>query len=120
VRIFHHGGATAARHLIDALVAYRRSQFYFCRKYFGDGALRLVKLLVAVKSSAAFVRHSFLWLIGVASRRKRFQAYCMLLTLKKIVQALFEPVPESEAGPPVAPVRFEQLEPSAADAVDAS
>jgi hypothetical protein len=44
----------------------------------------------------------------------------MLLTLKKIVQALFEPVPESEAGPPVAPVRFEQLEPSAADAVDAS
>jgi len=118
VKIFHHGGATAARHLIDALVAYRRSQFYFCRKYFGDGALRLVKFLVAGKSCLGFARHSLVWLTSIRSER-RFQAYCALLTLKKIFLALFEPVPEPQNGAVSVLATFSRLEVSV-DAVDAS
>jgi GT2 family glycosyltransferase len=119
VKIFHHGGATAARHLIDALVAYRRSQFYFCRKYFGDGALRLVKLLVAGKLCLGFARHSLVWLVSITGGERRFQAYCALLTLKKIFQALFEPVPEPETAAVSAVATFSRLETSV-DAVDAS
>jgi len=118
VKIFHHGGATAARHLIDALVAYRRSQFYFCRKYFGDGALLLLKLLVACKSCLGFVRHSLVWLTSMGGER-RFRAYCALLALKKIFQSLFEPVPGAEAGTVSALATFSGLE-NSVDAVDAS
>jgi len=118
VKIFHHGGATAARHLIDALVAYRRSQFYFCRKYFGDSALFLLKLLVAGKLCLGFVRHSLGWLISIGSER-RFAAYCALLTLKKISEALFEPVPEPETIAVSAVAAFSRLE-APIDAVDAS
>lgn len=119
VKIFHHGGATAARHLIDALVAYRRSQFYFCRKYFGLGALRLVKLLVALKSAVGFFRHSFVWLASVGNKERRFRSYCALLTLKKIFQAIFETVPEPETARVSAQVTFTRLAPSV-DAADAS
>jgi GT2 family glycosyltransferase len=119
VKIFHHGGATAARHLIDALVAYRRSQFYFCRKYFGDGALRLVKLLVAAKSTLAFLRHALVWLASIANRQRRFEAYCAMLALKKILQSLLEPVPEPEAAAVPAVATFTRLQ-RTADAADAS
>ena len=100
VQIIHYGGVSASRHLIDALVAYRCSQLYFCRKYFGPGALTLLKALVGGKSAVAFVRHSFGWLASVARPRQRFQAYCKLLTLKKILQSLFQRVPRPATGAP--------------------
>lgn len=121
VRIIHHGGQSAQRHLIDALVAYRRSQLYFCRKYFGTPALLALKALVAAKSLLAFARHSVAWL-AAGDREERFRAYCMLLTIKKIAQALLEPVPGQPASPlrlPTPPARLEILEPAPAQARDA-
>jgi GT2 family glycosyltransferase len=120
VNIVHYGGVSAGRHLIDALVAYRRSQFYFCRKYFGGGALIFLKLLVGLKSALAFVRHSFAWLASVGNRRERFQAYCTLLTLKKIMQSLFARVPVAETAPTSNLPRPDLLEPSALDVREAS
>jgi GT2 family glycosyltransferase len=122
IRIIHYGGQSAKRHLIDALVAYRRSQFYFCRKYFGATALIALKVLVAAKSLLAFVRHSVAWLAAGGNREERFRAYCMLLTLKKIVQSLFEPVPGEPSSPPrlsTRPAPLEILEPAAAQAREA-
>jgi len=122
VRIIHYGGESAKRHLIDALVAYRRSQFYFCRKYFGRAALLVLKALVGVKSLLASIRHGAGWLAAGSDREARFRSYCMLLTLKKILQTLFESVPQ---GPPAATVLgrqsgpMESLEPAVAEAREA-
>lgn len=122
VRIVHYGGESAKRHLIDALVAYRRSQFYFCRKYFGRTALVVLKALVAAKSLLAFGRHSVGWLAAGGDRAQRFDAYCRLLTLKKILQSLFEPVPGEPSSAPGLPTRsasMEVLEPVGAEAREA-
>jgi hypothetical protein len=58
------------------------------------------------------------WLTSIGGER-RFQAYCALLTLKKIFLALFEPVPEPESGAVSVLATFSGLETSV-DAVDAS
>jgi GT2 family glycosyltransferase len=99
VKIIHYGGATAARHLIDALVAYRQSQLYFCRKYFGRSAAALLKTLVGIKSALAFVRTSFAWVAATGRPEAQFRAYCTLLTLKKILQSLWHRVPRPVAAP---------------------
>ena len=75
-------------------MAYRRSQFYFCRKYFGRAALLVLKVLVGVKSLLASIRHGAGWLAAGSDREARFRSYCMLLALKKILQTLFESVPK--------------------------
>jgi GT2 family glycosyltransferase len=120
VRILHYGGVSAARHLIDALVAYRRSQFYFCRKYYGTRALLVLKGLVGLKSALAFLRYSLAWLAAAGDREERFKAYCMLLTLKKILQSLFGRVPLSGAGPGGPGSGGEALDRAALDVREAS
>ena len=120
VSIIHYGGVSAAKHLIDALVAYRRSQFYFCRKYFGSRKLLVVKSIVAVKSCLAFGRHSLAWLAAVNDREERFRAYCALLTLKKILQSLFERVPGAPEPPELSRLPLELLESSPLDVREAS
>ena len=65
-------------------------------------------MLVGFKSVFAFGRSAFVWLAVAANPRRRFRAYCTLLTLKKIIESLFERVPAPSSPLPI--TRPEDLE----------
>lgn len=50
VRVVHRGGGSTERRRIDALLAYRASQFYFVRKHYGAFHSAAVRGLEALKS----------------------------------------------------------------------
>ena len=91
--IIHHGGASANKHKIDALVHYRRSQFYFTRKWYGRVRLAGLKALMTAKALVGMVRWGIPYLRAPEGADARHEALCMLLIHKRTLGLVFEKVP---------------------------
>jgi len=83
IEFVHHGGASSDRNKIDALVEYRKSQFYFTRKYFGRPSVILLKVLMGIKSVAGGMAWGVRYMLAPMGSKKRHDALCMLLIFKR-------------------------------------
>ncbi|MDP8255642.1 MAG: glycosyltransferase family 2 protein [Candidatus Alcyoniella australis] len=82
-QIVHFGGESAATDKITSLIEYRRSQFYFLRKYRGRLFGLLTRLWVLFKS----LGYLSLWAVRYWYRgdpEERYEAECMALVYKNI------------------------------------
>lgn len=70
-QVIHLGGATSRRAFGPMLVASGRSSFYFFRKHYGDGAVRLLRLITLPEMAL----RSALWgTLAIFSLRRRAEA----------------------------------------------
>jgi GT2 family glycosyltransferase len=91
--IIHHGGASANLHQIDAAVEYRRSQFYFTRKWFGWSGMAALKVLMAVKTLAALALWGTRHALAAPGSAARHEALCQVLVAKRTLPVLATKVP---------------------------
>ena len=96
ITVIHHGGATSNLHKIDALVEYRKSQFYFSRKYFGRATVTSLKALMGAKSVANSVRWGVRYYLAPDGSAARHEALCMLLIFKRTLELIFGGAKEPE------------------------
>jgi hypothetical protein len=81
-RVVHLGGATSRRTFGPMLVASGRSSFYFFRKHYGDGAVRLLRLITLPEMAL----RSALWgTLVLFSGRRRAEARERLCAYRTIL-----------------------------------
>ncbi|MDP3920808.1 MAG: glycosyltransferase family 2 protein [Candidatus Omnitrophota bacterium] len=97
--IVHYGGQSVKRNLLAALIAYRLSQAYFARKYYGFFGLLAVRLLLLAKYGVNFAKWAVQWLFTRLMRKDTRRIYTMLLLGKKVITqvalgSISKPAPE--------------------------
>ena len=81
-QVIHLGGATSRRAFGPMLIASGRSSFYFFRKHYGDGAVRLLRLITLPEMAL----RSALWgTLALFSRRQRAEARERLCAYRTIL-----------------------------------
>lgn len=90
VRIVHHGGVSADRHKVSAMVEYRRSQFYFTRKWYGLRALLVLKCLMTVKALVNLMTWGVKYAFAKRDGRKRQDAREHLLIFWRTLRLIFQ------------------------------
>lgn len=86
VSVFHEGGASANKYKIDAILAYRKSQFYFTRKHYGRAAERLLRVLIGTKSLWNLARWGLKCVLTRGGDSAHEQALCYALVHKKTLE----------------------------------
>jgi len=87
--LLHHGGITARQNLARSYIEYRKSQFYFCRKYYGIKGLIVLKMIVFIKFLFVAIRTSFYFLANIFIKKRRKEQYIRLLLCKKVFEMVF-------------------------------
>lgn len=95
ISIMHHGGMTARQNLARSYLEYRRSQFYFCRKYYGLKGLVILKIFVFLKFLSIGMQSIVSYVLFIFSKRSRKENYTRMLLSKKMIEMVFQPCPES-------------------------
>lgn len=83
VPVMHIGGASTSKFQIDAIEAYRQSQFYFIRKHYGTFHSLLVRAMVTIKSALYGFWHLLSW-FAASSNKEREHQRVMAMIHKKI------------------------------------
>ncbi|HDH96323.1 MAG TPA: glycosyltransferase family 2 protein, partial [Proteobacteria bacterium] len=76
IQVVHEGGASANKHKIDAILAYRRSQFYFTRKYYGPAVEKMLRFIISGKSLLNLARWGLKYVFMSNGSAERELALC--------------------------------------------
>jgi len=86
IQVVHEGGASANKHKIDAILAYRRSQFYFTRKHYGPAVEKILRLMIGGKSLFNLARWGLKYAFSNGDRAARELALCYAIAHKKTLE----------------------------------
>jgi len=86
ISVVHEGGASANKHKIDAILAYRKSQFYFTRKHYGVATEGFLRILIGGKSLLNLVRWGLKCAFTSNGNSAHEQALCHALVNKKTLE----------------------------------
>lgn len=92
--VIHIGGECARRHLVDAMVAYRKSQLYFLKKYFGFGTNLAVRFMIATKALWLLTISLIRWIFTIKGEGSK-KVGAMAMAYKKILIISILPVKAS-------------------------
>jgi len=97
--VVHHGGASARKNLLMALIENRRSQVYFSRKYYGVLGEWVMRIILLIK----YGWNAFRWLGHSAFEKIRqkggAKSYTMALLAKKIILLALSRIPVTPLEP---------------------
>ena len=84
----HTGGASTSKHQIDAIEAYRKSQFYFIRKYYGAPYSLMIRTMVTLKSAGLCFGHLLSWFFASSETEGERQRLMAMIHKKVLFIAL--------------------------------
>jgi len=86
IQMLHEGGASANKHKIDAILAYRRSQFYFTRKHYGSAVEKVLRVIIGGKSLFNLARWGLRYALAPNGNSERELALCYTIVYKKTLE----------------------------------